>query len=283
MESETETTNYKNTSMPPSARLEENRKKEPFSSVAAGSPSVVITGPCSLESAILRFPGWSEHPQTGSSRGSRGMGGPAPLWLPSQGTGPRAVLGTAPRTTRAALSSEAHRAVPTVPRAGLPFSHLTPFSLQISPLPQSQPRSCLLFPDMTSKQPKGSLEVLACWLPVPYGQYPRLLSSSRPRPRAGPPHHWLQDHLPSFLLHSREPAAYEFTPISPVSTSSPFSCLLINQGEPADSSSRAPCSAHCGSLKAPWEQPLRSPSPPSLQVSASRQCAPPCRAAPWGL
>ena len=96
MESETETINYKNTSLPPSARLEENRKKEPFSSAAAGSPSVVITGPCSLESAILRFPGWSEHPQTGSSRGSRGMGGPAPLWLPSQGTGPRAVLGDGP-------------------------------------------------------------------------------------------------------------------------------------------------------------------------------------------
>ena len=96
MESETETINYKNTSMPPSARLEENRKKEPFSSVAAGSPSVVITGPCSLESAILRFPGWSEHPQTGSSRGSQGMGGPAPLWLSSQGTGPRAVLGDGP-------------------------------------------------------------------------------------------------------------------------------------------------------------------------------------------
>ena len=212
--------------------------------------------------------GWEGQPHCGSPLRAQALG---LFW------------GTAPRTTRAALSSEAHRAVPTVPRAGLPFSHLTPFSLQISPLPQSQPRSCLLFPDMTSKQPKGSLEVLACWLPVPYGQYPRLLSSSRPRPRAGPPHHWLQDHLPSFLLHSREPAAYEFTPISPVSTSSPFSCLLINQGEPADSSSRAPCSAHCGSLKAPWEQPLRSPSPPSLQVSASRQCAPPCRAAPWGL
>ena len=37
MESETETENYKNTSMPPSARLEQNKKKEPFSSAAAGS------------------------------------------------------------------------------------------------------------------------------------------------------------------------------------------------------------------------------------------------------
>ena len=93
MESETETINYKNTSMPPSARLEENRKKEPFSSVAAGSPSVVITGPCSLESAILRFPGWSEHPQRGASRGSQETGGPAPPRLSSWDTGPRAVLG----------------------------------------------------------------------------------------------------------------------------------------------------------------------------------------------
>ena len=44
MESETETINYKNTFMPPSARLEENKKKEPFSSAAAGSLSAVITG-----------------------------------------------------------------------------------------------------------------------------------------------------------------------------------------------------------------------------------------------
>ena len=44
------------------------------------------------------------------------------------------------------------------------------------------------FPDMTSKELRGSLEVLACWLPVPCGQCPRLLSSSRPRPRAGLPH-----------------------------------------------------------------------------------------------
>ena len=56
MESETETENYKNTSMPPSARLEENKKKESFSSAAAGSPSVVITGPSSLGSAVLAGP-----------------------------------------------------------------------------------------------------------------------------------------------------------------------------------------------------------------------------------
>ena len=53
MESETETENYKNTSMPPSARLEENKKKEPFSSAAAGSLSAVITGTSSPECAVL--------------------------------------------------------------------------------------------------------------------------------------------------------------------------------------------------------------------------------------
>ena len=53
MESETETENYKNTSMPPSARLEENKKKEPFSSAAAGSLSAAITGTSSPECAVL--------------------------------------------------------------------------------------------------------------------------------------------------------------------------------------------------------------------------------------
>ena len=53
MESETETENYKNISMPPSARLEENKKKEPFSSAATGSLSAVITGTSSPECAVL--------------------------------------------------------------------------------------------------------------------------------------------------------------------------------------------------------------------------------------
>ena len=52
---------------------------------------------------------------------------------------------------------------------------------------------------------------------------------------------------------------------------------------PSNSSSKAPCSAHCKSLKAPWERPLWSPSPPGLQLCASRRCAPPCREAPQGL
>ena len=53
MESETETENYKNTSMPPSARLEENKKKEHFSLAATVFLSVVITGTSSPESPVL--------------------------------------------------------------------------------------------------------------------------------------------------------------------------------------------------------------------------------------
>ena len=56
MESETETENYKNTSMPPSARLEENKKKEPFSSAAAGSLSAVILVPVHRRVPSLQAP-----------------------------------------------------------------------------------------------------------------------------------------------------------------------------------------------------------------------------------
>ena len=150
MESETETENYKNTSMPPSARLEQNKKKEPFSSAAAGS---LISGhhwyqftrvcrPRRLP--VLRFPGWSEHPQTGASRVSQETGGPAPLRLSSLGTGPRAVLGDGPshhkcgsviRDTR----ERAHGA-PSRPPA------LTPHTLLSENVPPAtlSPRSCLL-------------------------------------------------------------------------------------------------------------------------------------------
>ena len=149
MESETETENYKNTSMPPSARLEENKKKEPFSSAAAGSLSAVISGTSSPEChprrlPALHFPGWSEHPQTGASRVSQETGGPAPLRLSSLGTGPRAVLGDGPshhkcgsviRDTR----ERAHGA-PSRPPA------LTPHTLLSENVPPAtlSPRSCLL-------------------------------------------------------------------------------------------------------------------------------------------
>ena len=55
------------------------------------------------------------------------------LGLSSRDTGPRAVLGMAPHTARAALSSETHGRVPAGPRAALPLSHLTPFSPHVSP------------------------------------------------------------------------------------------------------------------------------------------------------
>ena len=148
MESETETENYKNTSMPPSARLEENKKKEPFSSAATRSLSAVISGTVHRRVChprrlpVLRFPGWSEHPQTGASRGSQETEGPAPLRgspLGAQALG--LFWGMAPHTTRAVLSSETRRRVPAGPRTTLRLSHLTPFSLQMSPLPHCHPGS----------------------------------------------------------------------------------------------------------------------------------------------
>ena len=128
---------------------------------------------------------------------------------------------------------------------------------------------------------------MKCWLAGSLSPVASALASCLRHdstPGLGYPLRWLQAHLPSFLLRSSEPAAYGFTPISPVSTSSPFSCLPIAQGEPADSSSGAPCSTHCGSLKAPWERPLQSPPHPvSSSLPAGGGCAPLCRAAPWGF
>ena len=277
MESETETENYKNTSMPPSARLEQNKKKEPFSSAAAGS---LISGhhwyqftrvcrPRRLP--VLRFPGWSEHPQRGASRGSQDTGGPAPPRLSSRDTGPWAVLG----------DGSSHRKGGSVIRdtwdtaSGGPVppsrSHTSHPSLGKRPPCHTVTQVLPSFPDRTSKELRGSLEVLACWLPAPVSSALASCLHHDPAPGLGYPICWLRDRLPSFLLCSSEPAAYGFTPISPVGMSSPFSRLPIAQGVPADSSSRAPCSAHCGSLKAPWEWPLWSPSPPGLHFSASRR------------
>ena len=196
MESETETENYKNTSMPPSARLEENKKKEPFSSAAAGSLSAVITGTSSPESAVLTGSqpsvsqaGLNTHrqEQTRSARTQEGQPHPQTPRLSSQGTGPRAVLGDGPSHCKGGSvirdTQESARRAPCRPPT------LTPHILLSANLPPAtlSPQVLPSFPDMTSKQPRGSLQVLACRLPVPHGQCPRLLSSSRPRPRAGPP------------------------------------------------------------------------------------------------
>ena len=279
MESETETENYKNTSMPPSARLEENKKKEPFSSAAAGSLSAVITGTSSPECAVLAGSqssvsqaGLNTHREARTGAARRREGQPlrgSPLGTQALGL----FWGMAPRTARLALSSETHGIVPAVPRATLLLSHLTPLSLQTSPLPHCHPGPAF-FPrhDLkgTEGQPRGAGLLAPCAL-CPVASALASCLRHDPAPGLGYPIRWLQDHLPSFLLCSSEPAAYGFTPISPVGMSSPFSRLPIAQGEPADSSSRAPCSAHCGSLKAPWEWPLRSPSPPGLHFSASRR------------
>ena len=171
MESETETENYKNTSIPPSARLEENKKKEPFSSAAAVSLSVVITGTSSLESAVLTGSqpsisqaGLNTHRQERAGSARRQEGQPrcgSPLGAQALGL----FWETAPRTARAALSSETHGRVPAGLRAALPLSHLTPFSLQISPLPYCHPGPAF-FPrhDLkgTEGQPRGAGLLAPC-------------------------------------------------------------------------------------------------------------------------
>lgn len=129
-------------------------------------------------------------------------------------------------------------------------ANLSPVRLSTQVLPS--------FPDMTSKQPRGSLEVLAAGSLAPVARALAPCLPHNPSPGLGHPLHWLQDHLPPSLLPSSAPAAYGFTPISPVSTSSHFSRLQMAQREPADSSSRALCSAHWGSLKAAWERHLLS-------------------------
>ena len=150
MESETETENYKNTSMPPSARLEENKKKEPFSSAAARSLSAVISGTVHRRVCrprrlpALRFPGWSEHPQTGVSRGSQGTGGPAPPRFSSWGTGPMAVLGdgSSHHKSGSVIRDTRERAHGAPSRPPALTSHAL-LSENVPPATLS-PRSCLL-------------------------------------------------------------------------------------------------------------------------------------------
>ena len=177
MESETETENYKNISMPPSARLEENKKKEPFSSAATGSLSAVITGTSSPECAVLAGSqssvsqaGLNTHREARAGAARRREGQPlrgSPLGTQALGLFWR----MAPRTARLALSSETHGIVPAVPRATLLLSHLTPLSLQTSPLPHCHPGPAF-FPrhDLkgTEGQPRGAGLLAPCPLwPVP--------------------------------------------------------------------------------------------------------------------
>ena len=176
MESETETENYKNMSMPPSARLEENKKKEPFSSAATGSLSAVISGTSSPESAILSGfqpsisqAGLNTHRQE-RAEAARRQEGQAPRSSPLGTQALGLFWGTCPRGP--------------VPPSG---SHTSHPSLCKCPPCHTVTQVLPSFPDMTSKELRGSLEVLACWLPVPCGQCPRLLPSSRLHPRAGLP------------------------------------------------------------------------------------------------
>ena len=114
------------------------------------------------------------------------MGGPAPPWL-SSGHRPSGCSGGQPLAPQGRLCHQRHTG--ECPRgSALPsHSHTSHPSLCKPPPCHIVTQVLPSFPDMTSKELRGSLEVLACWVPVPCGQCPCLLSSSRPRPRAGLP------------------------------------------------------------------------------------------------
>ena len=92
----------------------------------------------------------------------------------------------APHTARVALSSETHGRVPAGPRATLPLSHLTPFSLKTSPLPHCHPAPAF-FPRHDLKGTEGQPRGAGLPAPCPPWPVPLPLSLSQPRPRAGPP------------------------------------------------------------------------------------------------
>ena len=136
---------------------------------------------------------------------------------------------------------------------------------------------------MTSKQPRGSLR---CWRPAPWPPWPEPLPPPRlphDPPRAGPPPSlaagppaiipaplqrtsclWVQPH---------QPGQHILSLLSPSDGTTGTSGLLL-QG-----SLQRPLGVSEGCLGAASAVPL----PPALQLSASRRCAPPCRAAPRGL
>ena len=132
----------------------------------AGSPSAVITGTSSLGSAILAGSqpsvsqaGLNTHRKERVGQPGDGRARPPQL----------SFRGMAPHTARVALSSETHGRVPAGPRATLPLSHLTPFSLKTSPLPHCHPAPAF-FPrhDLkgTEGQPRGA------GLPAPCPRWP---------------------------------------------------------------------------------------------------------------
>ena len=140
------------------------------------------------------------------------------------------------------------------------------------------------FPDMTSKELRGSLEVLACWLPVPCGQCPRLLPSSRPHPRAG---------LPASLAPG--PPAIIPAPLQRTS------CVWVNPHQPGQHvlSVLLPSNSTRGTSRFLLQGSLQHPlwvsesslgvasTVPSRLVSSSLPagggCVPTCRAAPRGF
>lgn len=166
------------------------RKRNPSAPQPLGppqrSPLVLLTEERHpRRSPALRFPGWSEHAQTGASRASR-AGRASPPRGSSRGAGPRAVLGDGPSHRKAALSPETCGRGPAGLRAALQLSHLTPFSLAHLPPAHSHPGPAF-FPRHDLKAAEGQPRGAGLLAPCPPWPAPSPLSSSRPLPRAGPP------------------------------------------------------------------------------------------------
>ncbi|CAM9585045.1 unnamed protein product [Rangifer tarandus platyrhynchus] len=182
----------------------------------------------------------------------------SPPRLSSRGTGTRADLGARPLHQKGGSAIRDARESACWALCRPPA--LTPHTLLSANLPPVRLSTQVLpsFPDMTSKQPRGSLEVLAAGYLAPIVRalapcLPRdAFSQSGPPPllAAGPP-----AIIPGPLqrtsclwVHPHEHGRHILSLLSPSDGTT----------ETADSSSRVPCSTHWGSLKAPWERPLLS-------------------------
>ena len=166
----------KNTSIPSSARLKENKRKESFSSEATGSPSVVITGTSSPGSAILTGSqpsvsqaGLNTHRQEGAGA-ARGWEGQAPVALLS-GHRPSGCSGGHPHAPQGWLCHQ--RRTGECPQGTMPpcRSHTSHSSLCKPPPCHTVTQVLPSFPDdlkATEGQPRGAGLLAPCPLwPVP--------------------------------------------------------------------------------------------------------------------
>lgn len=166
-ESGTKTQNCKHTSMPPSGRLKENKKeKNPSAPKPLGPPqrSSLVLVPRGVPSSQVPSPTCSRLARTRRERSEQGQPGnwrASPPRLSSRGTGTRALLGDSPshRKGGSAIRDARESACWALCRPPA----LTPHTLLSANLPPVRLSTQVLpsFPHMTSKQLRGSLEVLA--------------------------------------------------------------------------------------------------------------------------